>query len=68
MFMWNYLSPIEQGEFVKGTILIHGFKWKCYWKFLDRDCGSIEVFSEYGGWVRSFSHNPHLSNVFDWED
>lgn len=33
MFMWNYLSPIEQGEFVKGTILIHGFKWKCYWKF-----------------------------------
>lgn len=63
---WNHLTSIEQGDYVKGLIRIHGFDWKCYWKWLDRDSGSIEIYSEYDYWNQAFAHYNNLNNVFSW--
>ena len=63
---WNDLTPIEQGDYVKGLIRIHGFDWKCYWKLLDRDSGSIEIYSEYDDWHQAYAHYNNLSNVCFW--
>lgn len=63
---WNDLDPLEQGEYNKGRIG-HNMSWRCYWKWLNRDTGEIEIYSEYLGWDRSTTYYSELSNVFDWK-
>ncbi len=49
MLLFTELSTEQQKEYRAGVVELHGFNWKCHYKFVSEDL--IEIYSEYSNYV-----------------